>query len=283
MLTIDPKDVTTKEWHGYMLRAVGPRPIAFASTISDDGVPNLAPYSFFNAFSSNPPTLVFSSNLRVRDTTGKDTLANIRANGEVVINVVSHSIVKQMALASVEFDASVNEFEKAGFTSLPSETIKPLRVAESPVHFECKVQDIVSLGEGGGAGNLFICRVQRMHIHDSVLDADGKIDLEKIDLCGRMGGFWYTRAKEGLFEMPQPVERMIIGFDGLPDAVKNSTVLSGNDLAYLADVTELPTQDPNFELPEMLKEADAAAYHQVAKELIAEGDIATAWQVLLAY
>ena len=194
MLSIDPSKIPTKDLHQYILGAVSPRPIAFASTISTEGVPNLAPYSFFNAFSSNPPILIFSSNRRVSNNTTKDTLKNVEDTGEVVINVVPHAIVRQMALASIEYGPEVNEFVKSGLTPLPSECVRPFRVAESPVQMECTVERILPLGEGGGAGNLIICRIVRMHISESVLNEKGRIDPHKIDLMGRMGRFYYVRA-----------------------------------------------------------------------------------------
>lgn len=287
MITIDPKDHNTGNFHAHMLAAVAPRPIAFASTMDDAGIPNLAPYSFFNAFSSNPPTLVFSSNIRVRDNTSKDTLHNIEANREVVINVVSYNIVRQMALASVEFAADVNEFEKAGFTALPSERVKPLRVAESPVQFECKVKDIIKLGDEGGAGNLFICEIVLMHVSELVLGEDGKIDADKIDLCGRMGGTNYVRASgAAVFSLNQPVNRIVLGIDQLPETIRHSKYLTGNDLAQLANVETLPEADASFNLASYLgahRETDLVqTAHLTVQKLIAEGHIDQAWQVLLA-
>lgn len=287
MISIDPKDLATGDFHANMLAAVAPRPIAFASTVSADGVPNLAPYSFFNAFSSNPPTLVFSSNVRVRDKTTKDTYHNIKETKEVVINVVSYNIVRQMALTSVEFPAEVSEFDKAGFTPIPSDKIKPMRVAESPVQFECKVKDIVELGKEGGAGNLFICEIVMMHIHKAVLDATGRIDVNKIDLCGRMGGADYVRASgDAIFSLRQPVNVQIVGIDSLPDYIRTSKYLTGADLAELANVEALPTLDSSFDLDAELgatREVDKRqAAHLKAQELIAAGDVARAWQVLLA-
>lgn len=287
MITIDPKDHSTGNFHAHMLAAVAPRPIAFASTMDDAGIPNLAPYSFFNAFSSNPPTLVFSSNIRVRDNTSKDTLHNIEANREVVINVVSYNMVRQMALASVEFAADVNEFEKAGFTALSSERVKPLRVAESPVQFECKVKDIIKLGNEGGAGNLFICEIVLMHVSELVLGEDGKIDADKIDLCGRMGGTNYVRASgAAVFSLNQPVNRIVLGIDQLPETIRHSKYLTGNDLAQLANVETLPEADASFNLATYLgahRETDLVqTAHLTAQKLIAEGQIDQAWQVLLA-
>ncbi|CAN5245919.1 flavin reductase family protein [soil metagenome] len=284
MISINPKDVSTGEFHGWMLHAVAPRPIAFASTINEEGLPNLAPYSFFNAYSSNPPTLVFSSNVRVRDNSTKDTLANIKANREVVINVVSYNIMRQMAIASVEYPSNVNEFEKAGFTSLKSELVKPYRVAESPVQMECRVNDIVALGDKGGAGNLFICEILLMHVHRGVLDDNGKIDPQKIDLVARMGANNYCRASgDAIFQHNQPVNELVIGFDQLPNHIRYSNVLTGNDLAKLANVKALPKVDPDFNLQKLFAAGceSAAEAHQLAKKLLENNQVEMAWQVLL--
>ena len=242
MLTIDPKSIATRDLHQYLLGVVAPRPIAFVSTISDDGVPNLAPYSFFNAFSSNPPTLVFSSNRRVVDNTTKDTLANVKANQEVVVNAVSYNIVRQMAVTSVQFDSDISEFEKAGLTPIPSDLVKPFRVRESPAHMECKVKEIITLGEHGGAGHLVICEVLRIHIDENVID-NGRINPHKIDLMGRMGRAYYVRASgEAVHTIVQAVTEITIGYDQLPDTVKNSTVLTGNNLGQLAGIKAVPDQ-----------------------------------------
>lgn len=244
MLRIDPSGIATKDLHQFILGAVAPRPIAFASTISADGVPNLAPFSFFNAFSSNPPILIFSANRRVSNNTTKDTLKNVEDTGEVVINVVSHRIVRQMTLCSIDYGPEVNEFEKAGFTPLPSENIRPFRVAESPVHMECKVDKILPLGEKGGAGNLIICNILLMHIDESVMNDNGRIDPHKIDLVARMGRFYYARASgDAIFEVAQPYNVIGIGFDGLPQSIRHSNVLTGNNLGELAALTALPTRE----------------------------------------
>ncbi len=244
MLRIDPAEIATRDLHQFILGAVSPRPIAFASTVSTEGIPNLAPYSFFNAFSSNPPILIFSSNRRVSNNTTKDTLKNVEDTGEVVINVVSHNIVRQMALTSIEFPAEVNEFEKAGFTPLASEKVRPFRVAESPVHMECRVEKILPLGEKGGAGNLIICNIVLMHIAEAVLNDKGRIDPHKIDLMGRMGRFWYVRASgAALEEIVQEVTAIGIGFDGLPAGIRHSSVLTGNNLGQLAALKALPARE----------------------------------------
>ena len=208
MLSIDPKEISTGQLHGYLLGAVAPRPIAFASTIDVDGNPNLSPFSFFNVFSANPPILIFSPARRVRGNTTKHTLENAMETKEVVINVVNYDIVQQMSLSSTEYAKGVNEFDKAGFTMLKSDKVKPFRVAESPVQFECKVNEIIHLGNEGGAGNLIICEVVKLHIDEAVLDEKGAIDQHKIDLVARAGGSYYSRAKEGFFEIPKPISTL---------------------------------------------------------------------------
>ena len=241
MLKIDPVQTPTKDFHQFMLGAVAPRPIAFVSSLSPEGVPNLAPYSFFNAFSSNPPILVFSSNRRVENNTTKDTLRNAQETGELVINVVSHHIARQMALASIEYGPEIDEFEMAGFTKLPSERVKPYRVAESPVQMECVVDRIIPLGESAGAGHLIVCRILLMHIQEEVLTPTGRIDPHKIDLMGRMGRFWYARASgAAIEEIVQPVNVIGMGFPGLPESIRISPILSGADLAELAALPALP-------------------------------------------
>ncbi len=285
MLKIDPKEIATNDLHQFMLGAVAPRPIAFASTISLDGLPNLAPYSFFNAFSSNPPIVIFSSNRRVSNNTTKDTLKNVQDTGEVVINVVSHSIVRQMAIASIEYDSDVNEFEKAGFTQLASEMIRPFRVAESPVQMECKVDQILPLGTDGGAGNLIVCRIVLMHISEDVLSETGRIDPHKIDLMGRMGRFYYARASgAAIEEIVQPVNVIGIGFDGLPTSLRHSKVLTGNNLAELAALPALPSAEAAAGLlaqdtrAHALLSNNGAAneLHVYIKEMIESGNVALA-------
>lgn len=293
-MKIDPKEIPTAKLHGYLLSAVAPRPIAFASTVDENGNPNLAPFSFFNAFSSNPPTLVFSANRRVKDNTVKDTYSNIKATREVVINTVSYKFVRKMALASIEYPVEINEFEKAGFTPVPSEMVKPFRVAEAAVQFECKVKDIIELGNGGGAGNLFICEVVLMHINENVLDAHGRIDPHKIDLVSRMGGPLYCRASgDAIFEINQPYDKFGIGFDKLPHDIKSSKVLTGNDLAELASIEKFPDLSEVLafnETPEIkdIKERcknDAESLewhiHDYARQLLKEGKTTEAWKTLL--
>jgi len=260
MLTIVPEELKTKDLHQFLLGTVSPRPIAFASTIDENGRPNLAPYSFFNAFSSNPPIVVFSSNRRVSDNTTKDTLYNVRATGEVVINAVSYDIVRKMAVSSVEFPAGVDEFEKSGLTAIPSDLVKPPRVAESPAQLECKVQEIVPLGEHGGAGHLIICRVVRMHVKRSVIDENNRIDPHKIDLMGRMGRAYYVRASgDAIHTIVQSVTDIPIGYDGLPGDIRHSTVLNGNQIGLLAGLVELPSAGSRADWEKLLPPTAAAS------------------------
>lgn len=282
MLSIDPSKIPTKDLHQYILGAVAPRPIAFASTLSTDGVPNLAPYSFFNAFSSNPPILIFSSNRRVANNTTKDTLKNVEDTGEVVINVVSHAISRQMALTSIEYPPEVDEFKKAGFTPLPSTLVKPFRVAESPVQMECVVEQILPLGEGGGAGNLIFCKIVMMHISEEILTESGRIDPHKIDLMGRMGRFYYARASgAAVEEIVQEVTRIGIGFDGLPDSIRHSKILTGNNLAHLASLPALPSREEAMLLvgkDEQVQKAlqsgnPQAALHEYTQSLLDKNDV----------
>ena len=284
MFSIKPEDIPTTKLHGYLLGAVAPRPIAFASTIDKDGNPNLSPFSFFNVFGSNPPVMIFSPARRVRDNTTKHTLQNIERVKEVVINVVNFDIVQQMSLSSSEYPKETNEFEKAGFTMLSSDEVKPYRVAESPVQFECKVTDVIYTGDEGGAGNLIVCKVVKIHINEIVLDANGMIDQHKIDLVARAGGSYYSRARDGFFEIPKPVSTLGIGVDQIPQAIKNSTVLTGNNLGMLGNISSLPTQDdvdnfakehPQFMGLEMVKK------HTFAQQYLDKNDIESAWKVLL--
>ena len=216
MISINPKDLSTAKLHSYLLSSVAPRPIAFASSIDAEGNPNLSPFSYFNVFSTNPPILIFSPARRVRDNTVKHTLTNAEEVKEVVINVVNYDLVHQMSLTSTEYPEDVNEFDKAGLTMLPSEEVKPFRVAESPVQLECKVNDIVYLGKEGGAGNLIICEVVKFHVAEEVLNGDGSINQEALDLVARAGGSFYSRAKKGFFQIPKPLKTMGIGVDAMP-------------------------------------------------------------------
>lgn len=284
MLTIIPNEMETGKFHSYLLGAVAPRPIAFASTIDEDGNPNLSPFSFFNVFGSNPPTLIFSPARRVRGNTTKHTLDNVLINKEVVINVVNYAMVQQMSLSSTEYPKGVNEFIKAGFTMLKSEEIKPFRVAESPVQFECIVKDVIFTGDEGGAGNLIICEVVKMHISEDVLDENGKIDQHKIDLVARAGGNYYSRAKDGFFEIPKPISTLGIGVDNIPSEIRNSTILTGNDLGMLGNVAQMPSKETvdNFgkEHPQFIG-IETIKKHIFAKEFLKNNHIESAWNVLL--
>jgi len=284
MLSINPKEISTSKLHGYLLGAVAPRPIAFASTIDENGNPNLSPFSFFNVFGSNPPTMIFSPARRVRGNTTKHTLQNVEKIKEVVINVVNYKIVQKMSLSSTEYPQGVNEFVKAGFTMLPSDLVKPFRVAESPVQFECKVKDIIYTGDEGGAGNLIICEVVKIHIQDEVLDESGNIDQHKIDLVARAGGSYYSRARDGFFEIPKPISTLGIGVDSIPAEIRNSDVLTGNNLGMLGNVESLPNNGDvdNFakEHPELIG-LEMVKKHTFAQQYLDNNDVESAWKVLL--
>ena len=284
MLSINPQEISTKKLHSYLLGAVAPRPIAFASTVDMDGNPNLSPFSFFNVFGANPPILIFSPARRVKNNTTKHTLDNALATKQVVINVVNYAIVQQMSLSSSDYPQGVNEFEKAGFTMLPSEKIQPFRVAESPVQFECKVNDVIFTGEKGGAGNLIVCEVLKIHISDQVLADDGSIDQHKIDLVARAGGSFYTRARDGFFEIPKPITTIGIGVDALPIEIKDSKVLTGNNLGLLGNIAQLPTQEAvdNFgkEHPKFIG-LETTKKHTFVQEYLKNNDVESAWKVLL--
>jgi len=289
MVSINPKDISTGKLHGYLLSAVAPRPIAFASTIDAEGNPNLSPYSFFNVFSANPPILIFSPARRVRDNTTKHTLENVMHTKEVVINVVNYDIVQQMSLSSSEYAKGVNEFDKSGLTMLASDIVKPFRVAESPVQFECKVNEIVHLGTAGGAGNLVICEVVKLHISKDVLDENNSINQEKLDLVARAGGSYYSRAKNSFFEIPKPISTLGIGVDAMPDQIKNSMVLTGNDLGMLANVEALPEPHAIDEFISNVSERypnirdkSLREKHKIARNYLSYGDVDSAWKLLLS-
>ncbi len=240
--TISPSDVSQPELHSYLLAAVAPRPICFASTVDKDGNVNLSPFSFFNVFSSNPPILIFSPARSGRDGSMKHTHQNVLEVPEVVINIVNYPMVEQMSLSSTAYDKGINEFEKAGFTQVKSDVVSPPRVGEAPVALECTVTQVIPLADAPGAGNLVLARVERMHIQEEYLDADGQLDTQKLDLIGRMGGSWYTRSSgDSLFEIPKPLRTKGIGVDSLPDAVVRSTVLTGNNLGRLGNLEALPS------------------------------------------
>lgn len=289
MITIDPSVVSTGKLHGFMLGAIGPRPIAFASTVDVDGNPNLSPFSFFNVFSANPPTLIFSPARRVRDNTTKHTLENAQATKEVVINIVNYDIVQQMSLSSTEYGEGVNEFTKSGLTMVKSEKVAPFRVGESPVQFECKVNEIIPMGSEGGAGNLVMCEVLLMHVNENIVDADGRIDQYKIDQVARMGGNWYTRANRGMFEVPKPLSTIGIGVDELPEDIKNSTVFTGNDLGKLANIEHLPRKEEALDfvnkqddIKNKIAQANPIEIHKFAKQYLDDNHIDIAWKILAA-
>ncbi|NMH27053.1 flavin reductase family protein [Flavobacterium silvaticum] len=289
MKSIIPGDLSVPKLHGYLQASVGPRPIAFASTVDENGSPNLSPFSFFNLFSTNPPILIFSPSRRVRDNSIKHTLINVQQTREVVINVVNFDMVQQASLSSTEYPDGVNEFVKSGLTQLESDLVKPFRVAESPVQFECKVNEIVALGTEGGAGNLVICEVLKMHISEEILDANGDIDQHKIDLVSRLGNNWYSRSIDGLFEVPKPLTTLGVGVDSIPEDIKKSPVFTGNDLGMLGNVEALPTPEEvaifvkeDFEVKGVLSADDQIRQHQLAKEYIIKNDLLSAWKVLLA-
>ena len=289
MITIDPKSIETAKLQGYLQSSVGPRPIAFASTIGINGIPNVSPFSFFNVFSANPPILIFSPARRVRDNSIKHTLINAEATREVVINVVNYDMVQQTSLASTEYADGVDEFIKSGLTPIASEVVKPFRVKESPVQFECKVTQIIPLGTEGGAGNLILCEVLRIHIDESILDENGTIDQHKIDLVSRLGGNWYSRSNQGLFEVPKPLSTLGIGVDAIPDFIKESPVFDGNDLGILGNIEALPTKEEvsifvkqNFAVKGVLSSDDELKLHLEAKKYLDSNDVFSAWKVLLA-
>jgi flavin reductase (DIM6/NTAB) family NADH-FMN oxidoreductase RutF len=290
-MKIFPSEIKTSQLHAYLLGAIAPRPICFASTIDEDGNMNLSPFSFFNVFGSKPPILIFSPARRVRNNTIKHTLENAIRTREVVINVVNYAIVQQMSLASCEYDKGVNEFEKAGLTPIASEMVKPFRVKESPVQLECKVLEVKATGEEGGAGNLVICEVVCMHINDAVLNEQMQIDPHKIDLVARMGGDFYCRASgNAVFEVAKPNLNLGVGVDQLPEAIRLSKVLTGNHLGVLGNCTSVPIIDEAFSdehLNELLSrsytnsEERINALHTYAKELLDANKIDQAWQILL--
>ena len=294
MLTLKTSDLSPVELQNYLQYAIAPRPICFASTVDKHGNVNLSPFSFFNMVSTNPPICVFSPSRRVRDSTTKHTLENIREVPECVINIVTYDMVQQTSLASVEYPKGVNEFIKAGFTPIASELVRPPRVAESPVQFECLVNEVKVLGHGPGAGNLILAEIKLMHIHESILDADGKIDQQKLDLVARLGGDWYARVnRDNLFKVAKPVRTIGIGVDAIPYAIRNSKILTGNNLGQLGNVEHLPTDeqiDDYVQSPEIKELLDATIgdsstremqLHLKAKQLLDEGRVEEAWKVLL--
>lgn len=294
MPTIDPQDVKTAEVHALLLGAIAPRPIAFASTTDAQGNVNLSPFSFFNVFSAKPPILVFSPARRVRDNTSKHTLENVLETREVVINIANYDLVEQMSLASTEYDHGINEFVKAGLTPEASVLVKPPRVLEAPVAFECKVNDVISLGPEGGAGNLVICEVLLIHVKDEILDETGKIDPFKLDAVARMGGDYYLRANgDCIFELPKPIRNKGIGIDQLPDFIRNSEILTGNNLARLGNTESIPSASEvegfkanpivSYTLNKYKSNPDKLKLElqQLGKKLLEDNQVQEAWKVLL--
>lgn len=295
VLSLNPKDLKIAEWHSYMLGAIAPRPVAFVSSINRKGEVNLSPYSFFNAFGANPPLCIFSPALRGRDGSTKHTLENVREVDEVVINIVNYAMVQQMSLSSTEYPQGVNEFIKAGFTMEPSAQVKPPRVKESPAQLECKVRQIIQTGVYGGAANLVLCEIVMMHIRREVLNEKQQIDPYKIDQVARLGGDWYTRAAKGLFEVPKPLSTLGIGVDQLPEAIRLSKVLTGNDLGLLGNTQKLPQADElsAFREREDVKklflnldrdtENLTMAIHLTAHHLLENGNAEEALKLLLSH
>lgn len=295
MIKIDPQSTSVPAVHRTLLGAVGPRPIAFASTIDIKGNPNLSPFSFYNAFGVNPTTLIFSPSRRGRDNTTKHTYENLKEVQEVAINAVSYNMVEQMSLASTEYARGVNEFEKAGFTPVPSERIKPARVKESPVQFECKVRDIIETGDKGGAANLVVCEILLIHVDEIILDANGIIDPNKIDLVGRLGGDYYCRTSgDAVFKVEKPLQKLGIGIDHLPDYIKSSHFLSGNDLGKLGNIESLPSREEinNYKTSESFQKLksmfaktsnEEQAVYYYAKNLLEQNKVQEALKILISY
>ena len=295
MLSIDLSEIGAPKAHHYLLSAVGPRPICFASTMDEKGRPNLAPFSFFNVFSSNPPIAIFSPSRSGRTGKHKDTFNNVQKVKQVVINLVDYKMVEQMSLASSPYPPETDEFVKSGFTPLNSELIKPYRVKEAPVQMECEVIEIKELGQNGGAGNLVICNILKMHIAEELLNDDQMIDQEKINLVARMGGDWYCRAdSNSMFEIKKPISIKGVGFDQIPKEVLNSTILSGNELGKLGGIEALPDEtDVNefrlIELSELFLEFEEnakeleIALHKKAKYFLGKNQLEEAWKTLLSF
>jgi flavin reductase (DIM6/NTAB) family NADH-FMN oxidoreductase RutF len=290
-MIIELKELSAAQQQHYLQHAIAPRPIALASTIDEDGNVNLSPFSFFNLFSTNPPIVVFSPSRRVRNNTIKHTLENVQQTKEVVINIVEYPMVQQMSLSSCEFTKGVNEFTKAGFTAVPASKVKPPLIKESRINLECIVKDIYSLGDQGGAGNLVICEVIVMHIADELLDEHGKMDQTKINHVARLGANWYTKVDtDSLFEVEKPNINIGIGFDQLPDAIRLSSFLTGNDLGKLANVSEIPAADAGFtddhlthiiEYYSLQPKEMEEELHKYAHTLLEKDKVSEAWQILL--
>jgi flavin reductase (DIM6/NTAB) family NADH-FMN oxidoreductase RutF len=294
MLTLNCEDLSPVQLQNYLQYAIAPRPICFASTVDAEGHINLSPFSFFNMFSTNPPMCIFSPARRVRDNSTKHTLENVLAVKECVINIVDYAMVQQTSLASTEYAKGINEFEKAGFTMLDSKLVKPPRVAEAPVQLECIIKEVIALGDQHGAGNLVLAEIKLIHIKEEILDEEGKIDQTKIDLVARLGGDWYCRVTaESLFKVAKPLSTLGIGVDALPLSVRNSTVLTGNDLGMLGNIENLPSAQ---EIDEIQFNTNVAAIldatigdvtnrqrelHELAHRLLAQGNVIDALKLVL--
>ena len=287
-MIIDPKTIPVAKLQGFLQGTVSPRPIAFVSSIDKEGKVNLSPFSFFNMFSMNPPILVFSPSRRVRDNTTKHTLQNTLEVPEVVVNIVSYGMVQQTSLASVEFPKGENEFQKSGFTEIPSVRVKPPRVGESPASFECKVNEVISLGNDGGAGNLVICEILLAHFDDKIFDESGKVDPYKVDAVARMGGDYYCRAQgENIFTVPKPTDKISISVDRLPEQVRNSKVLTGNDLGLLGSVLKMPDEMAVTEYRltaegQRTLQLGEERIHKLAQKYLQDGKADEALKILLA-
>lgn len=282
MLSFNPYDLDLRQRHQYIIGAVGPRPIAWASTVDKQGNVNLAPFSFFNSFGANPPLLIFSANRRGRDNTTKHTLLNIEETKEVVINIVTHDLVNQMNICSTDYAEDVNEFAKAGVTELASEVVAPPRVKESPVQFECKVIEIIHTGTEGGAGNLFLCHIQKMHIDEAILDENKQIDPQKIQLVGRMGLSYYAKAfDESVFEINNPFADQNLGFNVLPDHIRENKYLSGNEIAQFAMQTSFPSEEEMNEISNSYVQMSPIEKHNTVKTWLQQGNIRQAFALLM--
>ncbi|MEM1259189.1 MAG: flavin reductase family protein [Bacteroidota bacterium] len=290
---IDPSKISQQELHGLLLTAVAPRPICFASTVDKAGNANLSPFSYFNVFSSNPPILIFSPARSGRDNTHKHSYLNIKEVPEVVINIINHDIVEQMSLSSTAYDKGVNEFVKSGLTAVQSDMVKPPRVGEAPVSFECEVNETIELAQLPGAGNLIIAEVKRIHLNEDYLTED-KLDTKKLDLVGRMGGSWYVKANgDALFEIPKPIQTKGMGVDALPKGIRESTVLTGNNLGRLGNLESLPSNSEMEELKNddeirMLAKKVGANIHEhqkqlhwLAQRILEDGNTSKAMAVLI--
>ncbi len=291
-ITVDPNSISTQTLHGYLLAAVAPRPIALASTIDENGLVNLSPFSFFNVFSANPPIMIFSPARRGRDNTTKHTYENVKVVPQAVINIVNYPMVEQVSLASTEYDKGVNEFVKAGFTQIQSEIVKPPRVGEAPVAFECEIDKVMELGTEGGAGNLVISRVVRIHIREEYLDEQQKLDTQKLQLVGRMGEHYYCHAnQQALFTIPKPIFNKGIGIDQLPEKVRYSEFLSGNNLGRLGNIETLPSDEEinklksSPEIKRIQEDPDEHSrlkkFHLLAKKYLEAGNTEIALAILL--